>query len=282
MTIHVLMPVFNRLELTKEMINCLRSQAVEESISIVVIDDGSTDGTAEYLQTQSDITVLQGSGSLWWGGAIDLGLRHLFTQAHGADWVVMVNNDTWIDKNFIQNLLSVARCHAPAAIGSAIMNKESPYQYLSLGAKIDAWRCIVEDILDTPKGDQMTSLDLLEVDALSGRGVIYPLLALRQVQGMRTFWLPHYMADFELSLRVKVAGWQLLVSPSITVQSTNEFGNSFRSSTWREKLFAIRSPSYLPAQIKFWWTVSNFVQRVTFPVRLVLFLLFPSIRRQKK
>lgn len=280
MTIHVLMPVFNRLELTRAMINCLRSQVVDESISIVVIDDGSTDGTEQYLKTQNDVTVLQGDGSLWWGGAIDLGLKHLFAQTHNPGWVVMINNDTTIDKNFIQNLLSLARCHAPAAIGSAIINKESPYQYLSLGPKIDPWRCIVKDILDSPNGDQMASLDLLKVDALSGRGVIYPLLALKQVQGMRTIWLPHYMADFELSLRVKFAGWQLLVSPTVVVHSTNEFGNSFRGSTWHEKLFAKRSPSYLPGQIKFWWTISNFAQRITLPARLILFLLFPSIRRK--
>ena len=279
MTVHVLMPVFNRLDLTQLMINCLRSQNLEEPISIVVIDDGSTDGTAEYLRIQGDITVLQGNGSLWWGGAIDLGLRHLFAQAHDADWVMMVNNDTSIDKNFTQKLLSLAKRHAPAAVGSVIVNKESPYQCLSLGPRIDAWRCRVGDLLDTPMSDHMASLDFFQVDALSGRGVIYPLLALKQVEGMRTFWLPHYMADFELSLRVKAAGWQLVVSPSVTVHSANEFGNSYKGATWREKLFAIRSPSYLPAQIKFWWAASNLGQRLTIPIRLILFLFSPSIRK---
>lgn len=282
MTVHVLMPVFNRLKFTQLMINFLRAQNLEEPISIVVIDDGSTDGTAEYLRIQGDIIVLQGNGSLWWGGAIDLGLKYLFTQAHDADWVMMVNNDTSIDKNFIQKLLTLAKRHAPAAVGSAITLQESPYQCLSLGAKIDAWRCRVEDLLDTPLGIHMASLDFFQADALSGRGVIYPLQALKQVQGMRIFWLPHYMADLELSLRVKAAGWQLLVSPSITVQSANEFGNSYKGATWREKLFAVRSPSYLPAQIKFWWSASNLGQRLTIPIRLILFLFFPSIRKRNE
>jgi N-acetylglucosaminyl-diphospho-decaprenol L-rhamnosyltransferase len=48
-TVHVLMPVFNRLALTRRVVECLRQQVVDERLRIVIVDDGSTDGSAEWL-----------------------------------------------------------------------------------------------------------------------------------------------------------------------------------------------------------------------------------------
>jgi len=79
------MPVFNRLPLTQRMVDCLRAQKVLETLEIVVIDDGSTDGTGEWLAERGDITVLKGDGTLWWGGAIQRGLHYAFGKAAPSD-----------------------------------------------------------------------------------------------------------------------------------------------------------------------------------------------------
>ena len=281
MTVHVLMPVFNRLAMTQAMLGCLRAQQVDESLSIVVIDDGSTDGTEEYLKTLPDVTVVQGDGSLWWGGAIDVGMRNVMANAAPNDWVLLVNNDTHIDPGFVQGLLSIARRLAPAAVGSAIRDLQSPHRLLSIGPRIDAWNFRVGDMLDSPADGDDASLDVWPVDALSGRGVIYPVAALTAVRGMRPRWLPHYMADFELALRVQAAGWRLFVSPAVAVQSHDDFGNSYRGATLWDRLFSVRSPSYLPAQVRFWWEASNFWQKISLPLRLALFILFPRLRKNK-
>ena len=280
MTVHVLMPVFNRLAMTRAMLACLRMQQVDEPLSIVVIDDGSTDGTDKFLQTQTDVTVLPGNGSLWWGGAIDLGLRYVLEKAAPDDWVLLANNDTQIEPGFVQSLICLARQHAPAAIGSTIRDLRPPHRLLSIGPRIDAWSFWVGDALETLGQDGDAGEDVRGVDALSGRGVVYPVAALKAVNGMRPRWLPHYMADFELSLRVCDAGWRLLVSPAVSVKSHDHYGNSYRASTLYERLFSVRSPSYLPAQLRFWWQASNFWQRLSLPVRLALFALYPRLRKK--
>ncbi len=109
MSVHVLMPVFNRLAMTQAMLACLRAQKVDESLSIVVIDEGSTGGTGEFLKTRAGVVVLRGGGSLWWGGAIDVGLHHVLSYAVADDWVLLINNDTYVDPGFVQGLLSIAR-----------------------------------------------------------------------------------------------------------------------------------------------------------------------------
>ena len=268
MTVHVLIPVFNRLAMTCRLLSCLQAQQVDEALRLIVIDDGSTDGTGEYLISQQDITVLKGGGSLWWGGAIQAGLKHVLSEAEETDWVLLVNNDTHFENDFVQSLLDVARAKAPAAVGSVIYDAAAPDHLLSIGAVIDSWRLQVEDKLNQAcVRDPEKSL--YAVDALSGRCTLYPLEAFRAAGIINPTWLPHYLADYELSVRVRKAGFKLLVSKKAAIFSENEWGNEYQPHGLREKYFSIRSAYYLPAILAFWWRVSTLTERLTLLPRLI-------------
>lgn len=277
MTVHVVVPVFNRLSLTQNLIACLRRQTFEHPLRILVINDGSTDGTTEWLATQSDIDVLLGDGSLFWGGAVDLALRHLQAEAAAKDWVLLMNNDTTIEDDFVKCLHDAAETHAPAAVGSVIRDETDHTHLLSIGANLDAWRLLTRDILDTDH--TKASASVIEVDALSGRGVLFSLEALSTAGGMRPRALPHYLADYDVSVRVRKSGWRLLVLTEVAVYSADDYGSAHLASSLRDKLFSVRSPLYLPAILVFWWEASNWPQRLSLLLRLPLFIIFPWIRK---
>lgn len=277
MTVHVLIPVFNRIAMTRIMVEQLRQQDMDETLAITVIDDGSTDGTAEYLAQQKDLLALTGDGNLWWGGAIDLGLRHVLAEASDEDWVLFVNNDTEIRTDFIQRLLDAARRHAPAAVGSVVRDIEAPHQIFSIGPRINTWRFLVRDVEATEIGQDGTVL----VDALSGRGVIYPVVALRAAGGMQPRWLPQYLADYEVSLRVAANGFCLLVASDAAVYSSDNFGSAYRPLSLRDRYFSIRSPTYLPAQLVFWWRASGLLGKISLPFRLVVHFLGRQVLRER-
>jgi GT2 family glycosyltransferase len=270
-------PVFNRLALTQALIACLRRQTSNHDLRILVVNDGSTDGSADWLATQSDIDVLQGDGSLFWGGAVDLAVRHLQVSAASDDWVLLMNNDTTVGNDFVQQLLDAALIHAPAAVGSVIRDEADHAHLLSIGANVDAWRLLTRDILNTD-GSKVNA-SVVEVDALSGRGVLFPMAGLIAAGGMRPRVLPHYLADYEVSVRVRKSGWRLLVLPVAVAYSSDDFGSARRALTWRDKFFSVRSPLYLPALLVFWWEASSWMQRLTLPLRLLLFILFPRLRK---
>jgi len=279
MTIHVLMPVHNRVSCTESMLECLRTQIVDEPLSIVVIDDGSTDETADFLCAQNDIAVLKGDGSLWWGGAVDLALRTVIEFAKRDDWVLFVNNDTKIDCGFVQTLLDAALTYAPAAIGSVVLDVDPPHRTLSIGPVIKPWRLKVSDLLEERYYE--SNQEIFAVDALSGRCVLYPISVLESVGGLRPWLLPHYLADYELALRVKHAGYKLLVSNKAIVFSANEFGNSYKANSLWEHFFSVRSPSFLPALVGFWWSASTPLQRLTFLLRVILKKMVFILRSKK-
>nr|WP_314709159.1 glycosyltransferase family 2 protein [uncultured Comamonas sp.] len=280
MSVHVIVPVFNRLALTQSLVACMRKQILNQSLHLVIVNDGSTDGTAEWLAAQRDIEVLNGDGNLFWGGAVDFALRHVQAKFSVEDWVLLMNNDTTVDAHFVQCLLDVAQAHAPAAVGSVIRDEADQVRILSIGARVDAWRLSTRDLLEMPRSQQTPDM-VLEVDALSGRGVLFPIASLNAAGGMRPRSLPHYLADYEMSLRVRKSGWRLLVSTSAAVYSGDEYGSTQRALSWRDKLFSVRSPLYLPALLVFWWEASSWVQRLTLPLRLPLLILFPRLRKPK-
>lgn len=277
MTIYVVVPVFNRLPLTRLLVDCLRRQKLNHPLHMIVVNDGSTDDTAIWLTEQSDIQTLNGDGSLFWGGAVDLAIQHLRNVADADDWVLLMNNDTTVSDDFVQCLLDAALTHAPAAVGSVVRDEDDHARLLSIGANVDAWRFLTHDILDTEQSQ--TTASVVKVDALSGRGVLFPMAGLIAAGGMRPWVLPHYLADYELSIRIRKAGWRLMVLPDVSVYSRDEFGSNRRALSLRDKFFSIRSPLYFPALIVFWWGASNWLQRLTLPLRLALFVIFPHLRK---
>ena len=58
MTIHIIIPVLNDLQKTKNIISCIRKQVIKEKIEIIVINDGSTADKWSGHGTHVSCTVL--------------------------------------------------------------------------------------------------------------------------------------------------------------------------------------------------------------------------------
>ncbi len=100
-------------------------------------------------------------------------------------------------------------------------------------------------------------------------GRSYPLAAFNIAGTMRPTWLPHYLADYEVSVRVKKAGFKLLVTEDVATLTANEFGNSYEPIGVLDKFFSVRSPHYLPGVMIFWWSASSLLERVTLLPRMI-------------
>lgn len=92
----------NRVGLLKQCIQALRNQ-VKKVDQIIVINNGSTDDTAAWLTSQSDITVITQENR---GGAAGFcrGMKEAYKG--GADWVWIMDDDAFPDENCLSRLTS--------------------------------------------------------------------------------------------------------------------------------------------------------------------------------
>lgn len=93
---------WNRQDLTKSCLKSIRTQNYEHLVTIVV-DNGSTDGSVEFLKDQADVKTVFNSKNLGFAQAINQG----FAQAikDGCKYVVALNNDAEISKNWLKLLV---------------------------------------------------------------------------------------------------------------------------------------------------------------------------------
>lgn len=82
---------FNRLEhIKKTVISCL----AEPLDRLLIVDNGSTDGTREWLAQQKDprICVIENSENLGGAGGFELGMRRAMAQ-EAPDWLLLMDDD---------------------------------------------------------------------------------------------------------------------------------------------------------------------------------------------
>ena len=100
--IHVVTSVHNRYNITEKFVECLLTQTCQD-IHLLLVDDGSTDGTdAMAKQKLLNTTILYGDGSLWWGGALHKAYQWLMANASDDDDVLISNDDTCFDEHYIE------------------------------------------------------------------------------------------------------------------------------------------------------------------------------------
>ncbi len=94
---------YNRFELLKRCIQSLRDQTRKLN-EIIVVNNCSTDGTLEWLNSQNDLTVItqENYGS---AGGQYTGIRTTYEK--GYDWVWCLDDDGYADKNALYELLSI-------------------------------------------------------------------------------------------------------------------------------------------------------------------------------
>ena len=209
--IYLFLPVHNRKNITGEFIRCLIAQTYG-NYHLVLIDDGSTDGTEEMVREQVEsLTVIKGKGNWWWGGSLHQGFKWLRRQRTDADDVVLImNDDTEFDPDFLTKGLEILNDRPKTLLLAQSFSKSSG-MLLDSGVHAD-W--------STMSFVQAESLE--EINCLSTMGLFLRVKDFFAIGGFYPRLLPHFTSDYEFTMRAHRKGFTLMTDPSLRLRLREE------------------------------------------------------------
>lgn len=93
-------------------LSCLKSIYDQEDIrdihfSVYLVDDNSTDGTAEAVKSEyTAVNLIKGNGNLFWAGGMRLAWREVINTNEHFDYYLLLNDDTLLLKDALKNLFT--------------------------------------------------------------------------------------------------------------------------------------------------------------------------------
>ncbi|MDQ3321794.1 MAG: glycosyltransferase family 2 protein [Acidobacteriota bacterium] len=212
--IEIVTPVHNRKELTLQFLQSLKQiDDTDLQIHIIIVDDGSTDGTAEAVQNQFPaVEIVRGDGNLWYTAGTNLGIKTALK--YKPDFVLTVNNDSVFDRNFLRYLVQTAEKYPRSVVGATLLLWDEPERLFQTSPKWETfgggWRHWYEQTIETIPDKPW------EVGIIVGNCVLFPVGAIREVGLMDEKRLVQF-GDAEYTPRMRKKGWRLLIEPRARV-----------------------------------------------------------------
>lgn len=244
----LLVPVHNRRDITRRCLVHLDNLGVRGWTRVMVIDDGSNDGTCEMLARDfSWVLTLRGDGNLWWAGAIRLGMEAAL--AAGADCICWINDDSLPDQGSLEMLVKVSLEHK-AVCGGVSRTSDGAFVY-SGGLIKRRWPRHAA-IAPSPKESPMA------VEWLHGNMVAIPASVCAQIELPDCHWIKHNFADVDFTFRAHKAGIPVLLVPSATGVAERNDTASYWS--WADPRLKSRAILQGFANPKVWWYAPSLVR----------------------
>ncbi len=121
----IIIPTYNQMNYLRECIESIRHYT-PESYELIIIDNGSTDGTAEYLKSVVGIRYQLLPNNLGFAGAVNQGLM----LARGATLLIL-NNDSVVTTSWLGNLLTCLHSDPRIGIVGPVTNYISGNQLIA-------------------------------------------------------------------------------------------------------------------------------------------------------
>ncbi|MEZ6015365.1 MAG: glycosyltransferase [Planctomycetota bacterium] len=226
----------NALENTQR---CLASLAAGRDARypqrIIVVDNGSTDGSREWLERSPDIELIVNPTNYGAPRARNQALLYA-RQAGLGDWVAFLDNDIvvpegWLDRALYHGAVDPSIGAIPLCANRASKFQVVPYSGGDTQAEID--RFAREHYESSPRRGKDTFL-------FTSLAVLVRREVLDQIGGFDEAFSPWGFEDDDLSTRIKLAGWRNRVARDTFVyhahyatQEKVQRHNSWMESNWR-------------------------------------------------
>ena len=190
----------DQLAYTRRCVEALR-KAMDERypVELIVVDNGSTDGSAEWLGDQDDLTLICNPSNL--------GAPHARNQAtvvaRGA-WIAYLDNDVFVPPGWLERALYHGAVDPRVGAIALVANRASKHQqvpYDGTGEASSIAAFAKQRYAEYARRGMST-------DLFTSLGVLLRRAVIDQIGGFDERFSPWGFEDDDLALRVRFAGWR--------------------------------------------------------------------------
>jgi GT2 family glycosyltransferase len=267
-SVYVLVPVHNRKSITLDCLQNLKQNGDLEKYQVVVIDDGSLDGTDIAIRDQyPQAIVLEGDGNLWWTGAIAKGMQYAAT--HRAEFAIWLNDDCILEPNALSILVEFLYSHPQTIAGAVCYSLET--------------QTLEETGAQGRKRVTANPGEIVAVNEMSGYCVGIPIEVIKAIGVPNQSRFPHYYGDCTYILKATRLGFPAYILGDVKITNQGSQPSiadriaciKFQRSTleiFKEIFLHKKSPYYLKSYFFYYMEKYGIIQGIP------LFLIKTSIR----
>jgi hypothetical protein len=237
-------------------LDSLRQQSAR-SIDILLVDNGSQDGSVEFVaETFPEVRVLRLKENLGFCKPNNLGMDDAF--ARGAEFVLLLNNDTTVAPDCVEQMLAAMTNDPKAAVVCPKIYFADPADALwYAGADFSIWSSRSQHAgwRQTDRGQHDSARFITQA---TGCAMLVRSSAIKDVGLLdERFWA--YVEDVDWSIRFLRKGYRLRYEPKARVWHYDGGTSVAGGSQFRRQYLSTRNLLLLCREHARWWQVPTFL-----------------------
>ncbi len=204
--VSIIIPVFNQFQFTHACLASLQTIKERSAFEVIVVDDCSTDETAELVPRMQGVVYLRNEKNSGFIASCNRGAE----KARGK-YLFFLNNDTIVTPGWLTALLGTFVEDPQAGIvGSKLVYPHGQLQEAGgiIWRNASGWNYGKFDDPEKPKYNY-----LREVDYCSGAALMIRKSLFQSLGGFDAKYAPAYYEDADLSFKVRKAGYKVFYQP---------------------------------------------------------------------
>jgi GT2 family glycosyltransferase len=241
----IVIPTYNGRELLARCLASIerhRPDPAAYPIEVVVVDNGSSDGTSEWLAIACpEVRIVRLEPNRGFCGAANAGLA-----AARAPFIQLLNDDTEVTAGWIEAGLAPFADEAVGSVAPLVVLRRDPDRVDSAGDAYAWYGWPLKRGHGQPAAD-WSARPVEDVFGASGSSALYRAEALRRA-GTFDMLLFCYYEDTDLSFRLRWAGYRCVYTPASVIHHDISATNDHRSPELQRRISR-------NAELVFWWNL---------------------------
>jgi GT2 family glycosyltransferase len=217
---------WNGKEDTAECLGSLRAITYPD-YEVLVVDNASSDGSSEYLRERfPDLKIIENKENIGFSAGNNVGIEQAL--ANGAEYVLLLNNDTVVDPIFLNRLVGVAESDASIGIVGPRMYYYTPRDMLYYAGATINWYTGRTKHTGIKKADRGQYNTIKDTDFIAGAAMLVKRKVIDAIGMLPMEYFLQY-EDIDYSVNARRHGYRLVYVPDARIWhkisvSTNKIG----------------------------------------------------------